>query len=121
MFLRYMPYVMVAESLLLIFLQKTLFRGLRTENMFMRLYDFASAILAPKENEANQQQQDGVHGNLLDQRQLMYYYKYFLTELRNTFAFKVKCIRDSAIILTMVIGVLMINITSLHMLSLASR
>ena len=34
----------------------------------MRLYDFISAILAPKQSEAGQQ--DGIHGCLLDQRQL---------------------------------------------------
>ena len=118
-FSRWMPYLTVVESLLLIFLHKSLFRGLRTENAYMRLYDFISAILAPKQSEAGQQ--DGIHGCLLDQRQLMYNYGYFLDEIRNCFKKKRKCIRDSSTMLTLIIGFISLNAAASHIFDTSSR
>ena len=104
---------------MIILLQKTLFRGLRVQNTFMRLYDFVIAILAPKDNEISQQA--GLDGHLLDQRKLMFNYSYFLTELKNSFTFKSKCTRDSSIILSLCVGCIIFNIAILHMLNVTTR
>ena len=109
----------MVESLVLIFLHIALFRGLRTENAYMRLYDFISAILAPKQNDSGQQ--DGIHGCLLDQRQLMYNYGYFLDEIKNSYKKKSKCIRDSIIMLTVIVGCIALNATALHIFDTSSR
>ena len=114
-----MPYIIVVESLVLIFLHKSLFRDLRTENAYMRLYDFISAILAPKQNEAGQK--DGIYGCLLDQRQLMFNYGYFLDEIKNSFKKKAKCIRDSSIMLATTVGFIALNATALHIFDTSSR
>ena len=114
-----MPYVMVTQSMMIILLQKTLFRGLRAQNTFMRLYDFVSAILAPLENEVSKKA--GPYGNVLDQRQLMFNYSYFLTELKNSFTFKGKFIRYSSIILSLCVGFIIFNTVILHMLNVTTR
>ena len=114
-----MPYIIVVESLALIFLHKSLFRDLRTQNAYMRLYDFVSTILAPKQNESGQQ--DGIHGCLLDQRQLVYNYGYFLDEIKNSFRKKRKCIRDSSMMLTIIVAFIALNATALHMFDTLSR
>ena len=85
----------------------------------MRLYDFVSTILAPKQNETGQQ--DGIHGCLLDQRQLVYNYGYFLDEIKNSFRKKRKCIRDSSMMLTIIVGFIALNTTALHMFDTLSR
>ena len=114
-----MPYILVIESLLLIFVQRTLFRDLNTQSTFIRLYDFVHAILAPKESDASQQV--ATRGNLLDQRQLMHNYLYFLTEIKNGFGRKRKCVRDSAILLTLNVGFIVFNIATLHIFDKTSR
>ena len=112
-----MPYILVVESLLLIFVQRTLFRDLNTQSTFMRLYDFVRAILAPKEGDGEVVTRE----NLLDQRQLMHNYLYFLTEIKNGFTRKRKCVRDSAILLTLNVGFILFNISTLHIFDTTSR
>ena len=85
----------------------------------MRLYDFVSTILAPKQIETGQQ--DGIHGCLLDQRQVVYNYGYFLDEIKNSFRKKRKCIRDSSLMLTIIVGFIALNATALHMFDTLSR
>ena len=116
---RWMPYILVAESLLLIFAQRTLFRDLRTQSTFIRLYDFVHAILAPKESESSSHVVP--KGNLLDQRQLMHNYIYFLSEIKNSFERKQRCVRDSSIVLVLNVGFIIYNVAALHIFDKASR
>ena len=115
---RWMPHLMVVEGLLVISLQRLLFRGLRTENTFMRLYDYILAILAPKDNTACPQTE--MPFCLLDQRQLMWNYSYFLDELKNSFRLRNKAIRDNCIVLISLIMFSVLNIATLYIFSVAS-